>query len=318
MSLFDWRDVDASLLTPVWAEQTARWSQRLFWDARHSWTQVEAERVAGRLPGMVLLEGREVAAWTFFLLHQNTLQIGGFESSSSTATRTLLDAVLHTVDPQLAPAGAMLFAFSSAPGLVPALVARGFDTEPYAYLIRETNAVRPIRAEAPWDLSAAVQLPGLLASAYGPPALTRPFVRHGSMSEWREYAAQLLGSDACGAFEPGLSASWFDAAGHLQGAVVTTIVGPGTAHIAQVAVDPRQRGGGIASRMLDSVVERVRADGLDRVTLLVSERNTTARHLYERHGFHEAATFIAAGRRVPNLEPRSENSELKAVLASRS
>lgn len=315
MSLFDWRDVDAALLTPIWAEQTARWSQRLFWDAHHSWTQVEAERVAGRLPGMVLLEGREVAAWTFFLVHQGTLQIGGFESSSSTATRTLLDAVLRTIDPQLAPSGAMLFAFSGAPGLVPALVARGFDTEPYDYLIRETNAVRPIRPDAPWDLSAAAQLPGLLARAYGPPAVTRPFVRHGSMSEWREYAAQLLGSDACGAFEPGLSAASFDGDGSLQGAIVTTIVGPGTAHIAQVAVDPRQRGSGLASRMLDSVVERVRADRLDRVTLLVSERNSVARRLYERHGFHEAATFIAAGRAVPKSELRTQKSELDTLHA---
>lgn len=315
MSLFDWRDIDAGLLTPAWAEQNTRWSERLFWDARHNWSQVEAERVAGRLPGIVLMEGREVAAWTFFLLHQNTLQIGGFESNSSSATRTLLDAVLQAIDPQLAPAGAMLFAFSSAPGLVPALVARGFDTEPYAYLVRDTNAVRPRRPEAPWDLAAAAQLPTLLAASYGPPAVTRPFVRHGTTSEWREYAMQLLGSAACGAFEPGLSASWFDGEGSLQGAVVTTIIGPGTAHIAQVAVDPRQRGSGLGGRLLDSVVERVRADRLDRVTLLVSERNTVARHLYERHGFHEAATFIAAGRRMPKAEPRTPSAELHSIHA---
>lgn len=315
MSLYDWRDIDASLLTPAWAEQTARWSQRLFWDARHNWSQVEAERLAGRLPGMVLLEGREVAAWTYFLLHHGTLQIGGFESSSSSATRTLLDAVLRAIDPHLAPSGSMLFAFSSAPGLVPALVARGFDTEPYSYLIRETNAVRPMRPEAPWDLSAAIQLPSLLARAYGPPAITRPFVRHGTMGEWRDYAAQLLGSDACGAFEPGLSASWSGEDGDLQGAIVTTIIGPGTAHIAQVAVDPRQRGSGLAGRMLDSVVERARADRMDRVTLLVSERNTVARRLYERRGFHEAASFIAAGRSVPNLELGIQKSELNSLHA---
>lgn len=313
MSLYDWRDVDAALLTPVWAEQTARWSERLFWDARRNWTQVEAERLAGRLPGMVLLEGREVAAWTFFLLHHGTLQIGGFESSSSSATRALLDAVLQAVDPHLAPSGAMLFAFSSAPGLVPALVARGFETEPYAYLVRETNAVRATRAEAPWDLSAAAQLPSLLARSYGPPAVTRPFVRQGTMGEWREYALQLLGSEACGAFEPNLSAAWTGEDGDLQGAVVTTIIGPGTAHIAQVAVDPRQRGTGLAGRMLDSVVERARADRMDRVTLLVSEQNTVARHLYERRGFHEAATFIAAGRLAANVELRTSKSELSSL-----
>ena len=313
MSLFDWRDVNAALLTPVWAEQSARWSQRLFWDAQANWAQVEAERLAGRLPGMVLLEGREVAAWTFFLVHQGTLQIGGFESSSSSATRTLLDAVLQAVAPELSPSGAMLFAFSGAPGLVPALVARGFDTERYEYLVRETGVVRPSRPDAPWVMQAAVELPSLLARSYGPPVATRPFVRHGTMDEWREYAAQLLGSIGCGAFEPMLSASSIGDDGRLNGAIVTTIIGPGTAHIAQVAVDPAQRGSGLAGRMLDSVVERVRADGLDRVTLLVSERNTAARRLYDHRGFHEAATFVAAGRAAANLDLRTPKSEFSSL-----
>lgn len=315
MSLFDWRDVDAALLTPVWAEQTARWSQRLFWDAQLNWTQVEAERRAGRLPGMVLLEGRHVAAWSFFLVHQGTLQIGGFESSSSAATRTLLDAVLQAASPELSPSGAMLFAFSGAPGLVPALVARGFDIERYEYLVRDTGVVRASRPGTPWDMQAAVELPALLARSYGPPVVTRPFVRHGSMEEWREYAAQLLGSVGCGAFEPSLSASSIGEDGRLHGAIVTTLIGSGSAHIAQVAVDPAQRGSGLAGRMLDSVVERVRADGLDRVTLLVSERNTAARRLYDRHGFHEAATFIAAGRSATNLELRSQKSDLSSLHA---
>jgi ribosomal protein S18 acetylase RimI-like enzyme len=315
MSLLDWRDVDAALLTPVWAEQTARWSQRLFWDAHHNWAQVEAERLAGRLPGMVLLEGRDVAAWAFFLVHQGTLQIGGFESNSSAATRTLLDAVLHAVDPELAPSGAVLFAFSSAPGLVPALVARGFGTERYEYLVRETSVVRPVRAGLPWDMQAAVELPSLLARSYGPPEVTRPFVRHGTIDEWREYSAQLLGSIGCGAFEPNLSASSIDHDGRLHGAIVTTLIGPGTAHIAQVAVDPAQRGSGLAGRMLDAVVERVRAEGLDRVTLLVSERNTAARHLYNRRGFHDAATFIAAGRAATHVELRAQRPELSSLHA---
>ncbi len=296
MPLFDWRDVDGALLSDAWGEQRSRWSQNLFWETEGNWAQVEAERRAGRLPGMVLMEGRTVAAWSFFLLHQDTLQIGGFESSSSSATRRLLDGVLETADPELAPSGAMLFAFSGAPGLVPALVARGFDTEPYEYLVREMAGVRPMRPEHEWDLSAAAQLPSLLARAYGPPTLTRPFARHGSMDEWREYAAQLLGSQACGAFEPALSAASFRSDGTLDGAIVTTIVGPGTAHIAQVAVDPTRRGTGLAGQMLGSVIERARADRFERVSLLVSERNTTARRLYAHSGFHEAASFIAAGR----------------------
>ncbi|MGC4086032.1 MAG: hypothetical protein QM736_28880 [Vicinamibacterales bacterium] len=130
MHLSDWRDIDASLLIDAWAEQRARWQTTLFWNADENWAQVEAERQSGRLPGLALLDGSTLVGWCFFLVHQDTLQIGGFESTSSTVTRRLLDAVLAAVDPTLVPSGAMLFAYSDAPGLVPALVARGFETEP--------------------------------------------------------------------------------------------------------------------------------------------------------------------------------------------
>ncbi len=116
------------------------------------------------------------------------------------------------------------------------------------------------------------------------------------MDEWREYAAQLLGSEACGTFEPGLSASVLSPAGVLEGVVLTTVVSPTTAHIAQVAVDPSRRGGGAATRLVRAVLEQARAAGYDRVSLLVSERNTAARRLYARLGFNETASFIAAGR----------------------
>lgn len=297
MRLIDWREADPATLQHIWPAQAARWATHLSWDSSGNWADVEAQRRAGNLPGLILLDGARVVAWTFFILHQDTLQIGAFEADSSDATRTLLDAVLSTADDEMAPSGAILFAFSAAPGLVPALVARDFETEPYLHLVREVANAGPALDTLPWRASAMQQLPSLLARAYGAPTVTRPFARRGLEQEWEEYAAQLLGSAACGVFEPDLSASWVSPDGVLDAAIITTLVGPGTAHAAQVVVDPSRRGRGLGESMLQEVVARTWRLGLDRVSLLVSVRNAGAVRLYSRMGFAETASFVSAGRR---------------------
>lgn len=314
MRLIDWREADAATLAHIWTAQAARWAVHLSWDSADNWAHVEAQRRAGNLPGLILLEGATVVAWSFFLIHQDTLQIGAFEADSSEATRVLLDAVLSTVDEAMTPSGAMLFAFSAAPGLVPALVARGFETEPYLHLVREVADARPALDTLPWRASAMPQLPWLMARAYGPPAVTRPFARRGLPDEWEEYAAQLLGSAACGIFEPELSASRVSTDGVLDAAIVTTLVGPGTAHVAQVVVDPAQRGRGLAEAMLLEVLARTKRLGYDRVSLLVSVRNAGAVRLYTRLGFGETASFVSAGRR--GQPRRSTNPALDTGGAS--
>ena len=305
MRLIDWREADAATLAHIWTAQAARWAVHLSWDSAGNWADVETQRRAGRLPGLILLDGATVVAWSFFLIHQDTLQIGAFEADSSEATRLLLDAVLSTVDDEMTPAGAILFAFSAAPGLVPALVARGFETEPYLHLVREVADARAALDTLPWRASAMTQLPELLARAYGPPTVTRPFARRGKMEEWEEYAGQLLGSAACGVFEPELSAASVSADGSLEAAIITTLVGPGTAHVAQVVVDPARRGRGLAEAMLGEVIARTKRLGYDRVSLLVSVHNTGAVRLYSRLGFSETASFVSAGRRG---QPRRSTS----------
>ncbi|HEX7942972.1 MAG TPA: N-acetyltransferase [Gemmatimonadaceae bacterium] len=296
MQLLDWREADQDLLSDIWTCQIDRWQDRLSWDSASNWAAVEAERRSGRLPGLILLDDSGVHGWTFFLVHHDTLQIGAFESASSAASRLLLDGALETVSSDIAPAGALLFAFSAAPGLVPALVARGFETEPYRYLVRDVSRVFPPSGQMAWTIDTTVQLPRLLADAYGEPRLTRPFVRHGSDSEWREYCAQLLASSACGTFDASLSTSSLAPDGSLDGAIVVTVVSPRTAHIAQVAVAPKARGRRLASAMMAEVLAKVAYAGFEQVSLLVSGRNARALRLYERAGFAERATFISAGR----------------------
>jgi ribosomal-protein-alanine N-acetyltransferase len=60
---------------------------------------------------------------------------------------------------------------------------------------------------------------------------------------------------------------------------------PARAELVSVAVDPRQRGKGIASALMDSTLRRLRRRGIARFHLMVKVTNQPAIAFYERYGF---------------------------------
>ncbi len=296
LRLADWRD-SGTEFAEVWHGLSKRWAERLRWDSTSTWVTVEEQRRARALPGFVLLDNQRIAGFAFFIIHRGTLQIGGFEAESTAGTRMLLDALVQTAEPAAAPSGAMAFTFSQAPGVIDALRDRGFEVAEYLYLVRDLQAMTGPKPDPDWDRAFIVQVPDLLARSYGAATLTRPFARHDELEEWREYVGQLIGTAACGRFDARLSAARTDADGRASGTVLVTCIGPGSVHIAQVAVDPVCRGRGLASGMIRDVFARAAADGHTSASLLVEEHNTEARRLYEHLGFRESARFISAGKR---------------------
>jgi ribosomal protein S18 acetylase RimI-like enzyme len=81
--------------------------------------------------------------------------------------------------------------------------------------------------------------------------------------------------------------------------VLTTTLGPGTAHIAQVAVDPQWGRRGIGRSLVRLAASAAAADGMRRLTLLVSAENTPASCLYQAEGFDEIGRFVFASRFTP-------------------
>ncbi|MFN7980606.1 MAG: N-acetyltransferase [Vicinamibacterales bacterium] len=298
MRLVHWRELDSRAFQDIWHTLSRRWAERLSWDNTSTWRTIETQRQAGSLPGLALVDNQRVLGWSYFGVHRETLQIGGLEAQTESLTQQLVDALLDVAEPDIAPAGVMCFAFSDAPGLEEALRTRGFTVDRYLYLSRNLAGESAAVVDPDWDRRVAVLMPGLLERAYGPPEVTRPFARQGHPDEWREYVGQVLGANACGQFEPRLSAARLSDLGDLDGAVVTTVIGPGAAHIAQVAVRPERRGHGLASAMLHDVIARASADGFASLSLLVNEHNTVARRLYESLGFQGAEHFVSAGRGV--------------------
>lgn len=93
------------------------------------------------------------------------------------------------------------------------------------------------------------------------------------------------------------------AAGALAGFVVTWLI-VDEAHIATLAVDPRLRRHGVASRLLAASLRAAHSRGAVRALLEVRESNLAARALYSRFGFE------AVGERKRYYQDNHENAVL--------
>jgi GNAT superfamily N-acetyltransferase len=107
---------------------------------------------------------------------------------------------------------------------------------------------------------------------------------------------------------------WTRFAAEVDGQVVGLIgAGPGefsgTAALTSLWVDPRFRGLGVGSALIDAVEAWALGQGLSQVLLWVTETNQVAARLYERRGF----TRTGAVQSVRPDEPRVEFEMSKRI-----
>ena len=66
---------------------------------------------------------------------------------------------------------------------------------------------------------------------------------------------------------------------------VSTAEGGKAALFEDLIVEPKHRGKGIGTRLIEYVIQQARAEGVLRITLLTDLQNDTALGLYRKHGF---------------------------------
>jgi GNAT superfamily N-acetyltransferase len=66
---------------------------------------------------------------------------------------------------------------------------------------------------------------------------------------------------------------------------ISTALGGRAAILEDMVVDRAVRGQGVGEKVIQAAIERARADGCQRVTLLTDGDNAAAHRFYERHGF---------------------------------
>jgi ribosomal protein S18 acetylase RimI-like enzyme len=295
MILRDWRHADPALLRSCYDAERQSWRQDLGWDTTWTWATVEQARVTRGLPGLLALDDEGMPrGWAFYVRDAATLHLGGLVAASPPVTNALLDGILATAGDT---SRAACFIRDSAPGLIAALLARGFDAERFLYLSRpltpedgHDRADGQVRADV-WrhaDLSAGARL---LQEAY-PLESGRHLVPDGTLDDWTKYVAGVVGQGGCGLMDP-VATRVHREGDRLQGLALVTSIATDTAHLAQLVVHPGCRGRGIASTLLREVLASAVSTGKQTMTLLVSERNAPARRLYEALGFTARGTFVA-------------------------
>jgi ribosomal protein S18 acetylase RimI-like enzyme len=294
MILRDWHDADPSALRECYEREQHHWLDALSWDTSWTWATVEQARFARGLPGLLAVDGQgRVAGWTFSVVDEGTLHIGGLVADSEAATRALLEGVLHGADDGGAEATAC-FLLDRAPGLAAALTEYGFAVEPFHYLTLDLRGfpLRPDEQHADaWRDGDVAAVAALLEASY-----TRETgVHFAPAGNWEKYVTGLVEQAGCGVFDTSLT-RLVRGAHALEAAVLVTTISPSAAHLAQLAVRPDCRGAGLGSHLVREAAARAAAAGKTQFTLLVGEQNQAARHLYASIGFVPAATFVAARR----------------------
>jgi ribosomal protein S18 acetylase RimI-like enzyme len=292
MMLRDWRAADAATVRACYDREQAHWRDALSWDTAWTWETIEQARTASGLPGFLAVDATgRVRGWTFFVVEDGRLDIGGLVADDEAATAALVDGAMVTAE-EIGTEQVACFILDRAPGLATAFRERGFDIERFDYLslpLADRPQPKPGLPPDAWrqdDLPAADDL---LAAAYTPEA-ARHFAPDG---DWRRYVSGLISQAGCGTFDPALTRV-VRGATQLDGLIVVTRLGPATAHVAQVAVHPERRGRGMARALVATAAAAAAAAGNIEMTLLVGERNTPARRLYSSMGFVPRASFVAA------------------------
>jgi ribosomal protein S18 acetylase RimI-like enzyme len=302
----DWRDAPAEDVASLFDAERRRWLDVLRWDTAPSFAIVEHGRRAGAVPGWIARNtDGSVEGWTYYVLHDGSLQIGGVTASRPAVARQLIDAVMRSTEADLARR-LSCFVFPDSRSIESAFERQRFTLSETCYLLKPIGPTPSVSPSAPlglpsglrrWrddDLAPAVRL---LASAYrGVPGATC-FAPDGGLEQWAHYAGQLTRVPACGHFDPSLS---FVVTGarptEILGLVMTTRISTESAHVAQLAVAPCARRTGLARQLLSAAFAAVEAAGLSSVTLMVDAGNAAAATLYADLGFTERARFLYGSR----------------------
>ena len=300
----DWRDALPEEVARLYAHERARWIADLAWDCSELLATVEQGRVAGHVAGWIACEGGRVTGWTFYILHDNVLQIGALVGERPSVIRRLLDAVLASPEAIVARSLAC-FVYPHGRGTASALERQRFALRESLYMTRDlvpTGQAEPghelVRGWTGADFAGAVRV---LSGAYRGVPGAECFAADHSREQWARYTWQILRTSGCGRFDPALSRVVCAPGSQTPAAIaLVTWIAPTAAHVAQIAVAPELRRQGVGRMLMESVVHACAGAGATTLTLMVDAANAPAIVMYERLGFERRSAMLYGQRAARN------------------
>ncbi len=303
----DLRELRSAELLPLLEEESRNWRDTFEWNFKPSAELVKRYVDLRSLTGFALLEGREVAGYSYYVLEEQKGLIGDLyvrERFRSPERESLL--LDRTV-------GAMM----SAPGIrriESQLMMLGLDgSEPVArpefmqrynrlFLEIDLSDVvslpsRPVRKGIffePWEERFQEASAQLIAEAYRGHVDSQINDQYRSVGGARRFLYNIVQYPGCGAFfRPGSSIAFDFHSEGATGLCLASLVAPDVGHITQICVSTARRHTGVGYEMLTRSLRSMRQHGCRRASLTVTTSNASAVELYHRTGFRTVREFGA-------------------------
>jgi ribosomal protein S18 acetylase RimI-like enzyme len=310
LEVLDLRHFSAAQLQPLLLEEADRWQRRLFWDYSGS-TSVLLKYLDSRvLPGFVALRRGRVAGYAFAVFEAAKAVLGDVyafgegEAPHNPVCETLLKHLLEML--QAAPGvdriESQLLMFPAG-ALTEPFAARGFVPYPRLFMVADLaqQSLSPVAPSLPAGVSLEPWQPALYDAAAE--LIYLAYLGHvdsGINDQYRSlHGAQrflhnIIRFPGCGLFDSDNSWMLRNTRSHeILGLLLCSRVRQDSAHITQLCVSPSLRGLGFGPALLCHTIAGLLSSGVKSLSLTVTESNTTARQIYEQHGFRTLHRFEA-------------------------
>jgi ribosomal protein S18 acetylase RimI-like enzyme len=308
--VLDLRHFAASALRDLLTEETEQWQRRLRWDYRAS-AHLLLDYLDSRiLPGFVATEDGKATGYVFCVYEQHKAVIGDVFATANARERAnriesrLLEHTLELlqstpgtgrIETQLLlhPKGQFRDVFTR----------NGFDCYPRVFM--EGHLRRDRAVDAPPQVPPSLRLRAWQESDFAAAGRLIALAYEGHLDsvindQYRTTAGSLrflhniVRFPGCGQFDPttSLVLAHRDSE-ELAGIVLCSRVNVDTGHVTQLCIEPRLRHTGLGRLLLTQCMQALSAQGLEYISLTVTEGNHEALSLYRRIGFRSRHSFDA-------------------------
>ncbi|HEY3835407.1 MAG TPA: GNAT family N-acetyltransferase [Bryobacteraceae bacterium] len=302
----DLRSFTASYVEPLLQEETREWRDSLDWDFSRSADLVRRFVDLRSLNGAVLLEGRVVSGYSYYVYEEHKGLVGDIYFSRPFRTRDRELLLLKAVMQEMISAP-FVTRIESQLMLSPMYPLRSL---PYSENLRafERNfmhsSLDSVRQLRPRTISGLIKFDDwadyhqeaaalLIEESYQGHVDSLINDQYRTITGARRFLYNIVNYPGCGDFAPAASLVAISSFGELAGLSLCSIVNDYTGHVTQVCVAPGFRGTGLGYELMRRSLQRLAQAGCRKVSLTVTSSNREAIRLYENLGFRTIRQFHA-------------------------
>lgn len=302
----DLRRVAVEELEPLLTEELSAWRARFRWDFEGSADLVRRFVSSHALNGCALRLGDEIIGYSYYVCEDHKGLIGDLYVSERFASvemeTQLLDAVLIALraTPLVSRIEAQLLMMRHTPRRLS--WAEPLERHARLFLQLEMNDAPRLRIGPAygaylferWRDEWLDDAARLIACSYEGHTDSRINDQYRTPEGARRFLGNITRYPGCGEFSGAASWAAFEpGTGKMAGMVMGSRVAASVGHITQICTSPEARGRGLGYELLRKTLESFGRQGMDQVSLTVTEDNRAAVKLYESTGFGVRRRFDA-------------------------